>query len=147
MDGLEAACHAVWNGARVYSASSARFFATAAGKALGTSSAIAAMLKAMTDCRVDLVGKPSLAALRSARRRLGVGLTSLAVVGDDPALEVPMAHRGGALAVAVLTGLGDADSYADLPPARRPHILVQGLVELLELCRRAHVGEGGRASE
>ena len=137
MDGLEAACHAVWNGARVYSASQAVFFATSTGKALGTSRAIAAMIQALTGCRIHVIGKPSLAALRYAGRRLGVRLKHLAVVGDDPSLEVPMAHRGHALAIAVNTGLGGADSYAHLPIARRPHLAVPGLEELLRLCRHA----------
>jgi HAD superfamily hydrolase (TIGR01450 family) len=140
MDALEAACHAVWNGARVYSASQTRFFATADGKALATSRAIAAMIRDMTDARIHVIGKPSLHALRCAARRIGVKAANLAVVGDDPLLEVPMAHRGRALAIAVDTGLGDADSFAHLPAARRPHISLPGVAELLPLCRRAGVG-------
>jgi NagD protein len=137
MDGLEAACHAVWNGARVYSASQALFFATASGRALGTSRAIAAMIRELTGCRIHVIGKPSLDALRCAALRLGVKPANLAVVGDDPTLEVPMAHRGRALAIAVNTGLGSADSFAHLPAARRPHISVAGVEELLGLCQRA----------
>jgi len=71
--------------------------------------------------------------LRAARRRLGVPLRDIAVVGDDPALEVPMAHRGGCLAIAVGTGIGEATSFAHLPPARRPHLTVTGVHELLEI--------------
>jgi hypothetical protein len=37
------------------------------------------------------------------------------VVGDDPELEVAMAHRGGALAVAVGTGVGTSSAFARLP--------------------------------
>jgi NagD protein len=140
MDGLEAACHAVWNGARVYSASQALFFATASGKALGTSRAIAAMIRELTGCRIHVIGKPSLDALRCAARKLGVKPGNLAVVGDDPSLEVPMAHRGRALAIAVHTGLGSAEAFARLPAARRPHISVAGVEELLGLCRRAAAG-------
>jgi HAD superfamily hydrolase (TIGR01450 family) len=137
MDALEAACHAAWAGAKVYSASQALFFATKAGRALGTSRAIAAMIKDLTGCRIHLVGKPSLAALRCAAHRLGVPLGRLAVVGDDPSLEVPMAHRGRALAIAVASGLGAADSYAHLPAAAQPHLMVPGVEELLALCRQA----------
>jgi HAD superfamily hydrolase (TIGR01450 family) len=147
MDALEAACHAVWNGARVYSASQTRFFATAEGKALATSRAIAAMIRDMTGARVHVVGKPSLEALRCAGRRLGEKIADLAVVGDDPALEVPMAHRGRALAIAVNTGLGDAEAFAHLPAARRPHITVPGVAELLAMCRRSDVGRGRNAPE
>jgi ribonucleotide monophosphatase NagD (HAD superfamily) len=98
----------------------------------------------MTGCRVEVVGKPSLQALRTAGRRLGAPLRELAVVGDDPELEVPMAHRGGSLAVAVTSGVAGEDAFARLPAPRRPHLSVRGVDELLalyeEACRRA----GGR---
>jgi ribonucleotide monophosphatase NagD (HAD superfamily) len=71
---------------------------------------------------VTVVGKPALPALRTAARRLGVATHELAVVGDDPELEVPMAHKGGALAVAVHTGIGDARSFLDQPEELRPHL-------------------------
>jgi len=132
---LEAACHAVWAGARLYSASQSLFFATAGGRSIGTSRAISAMIGSLTGVRARLVGKPSLAALRMAGARLGVPVADLVVVGDDPELEVPMAHRGSALAVAVSSGLGGPDSYRHLPPERQPHLHVSGVGELLTLCQ------------
>lgn len=130
---LESACHAVWGGARMYSASQTRFFATAAGKALAPSRIMSAMIKDMTGCRVMTVGKPSLDALRCAGWRLGVRLKDLAVIGDDPEMEVPMAHRGGSLAIAVSSGLGTMDAFAHLPEKRRPHLNLRGVDELLGL--------------
>jgi 4-nitrophenyl phosphatase len=135
MPALEAACHAVWDGAAVYSCSQAMFFATAHGRALGTSRAISAMIRSLTGCRVRVVGKPSLDALRSAAARLGARPADLAVVGDDPELEVPMAHRGHALAIAVTSGLGSAAAFAGLPPPRRPHLRLRGVDELLSICQ------------
>ena len=141
MPALEAACHAVWNGAELYSASQTPFFAVDGGRALGTSRAISAMIRSLTGCGLRVVGKPSLDALRSAADRLGARPAQLAVVGDDPQLEVPMAHRGRALAIAVGTGLGSAvlggpDAYDDLPPSRRPHLQVRGVDELLVILTR-----------
>ena len=133
MPALEAACHAVWDGAALYSASQTPFFAVDGGRALGTSRAISAMITSLTGCAVRVVGKPSLDALRSAAERLGTSPARLAVVGDDPALEVTMAHRGRALAIAVGTGLGAAASYDGLPVSRRPHLCVRGVDELLEM--------------
>ena len=134
MPALEAAVRAVWDGAALYSASQTPFFAAAGGRALGTSRAICAMITSLTGCRLTVTGKPSLDALRAAAARLGgVPLSSLAVVGDDPLLEVPMAHRGKALAIAVDTGLAGADAYDNLPEARRPHVHVRGIDELLSL--------------
>ena len=135
MSHLEAACHAVWAGAELYSASETPFFAVAGGRALGTSRAISAMIRSVTGCRLTVTGKPSRDALRAAAARLGVPTRHIAVVGDDPLLEVPMAHRGGALAIAVRTGLAGQDAYDHLPPDKQPHLHLGGVDELLELCR------------
>ncbi|HZD67114.1 MAG TPA: HAD hydrolase-like protein [Acidimicrobiales bacterium] len=137
MDDLDAACHAVWDGARLYSGSQSRFFATATGPVLGTSRAITAMIRDLTGARVEVVGKPSAAALGSAARRLGVTTRHLAVVGDDPALEVPMALRGGAMAVAVATGIAGREAFDHLPPRRRPHLFLDGVDDLAALYRQA----------
>ena len=134
LSSIEAACNAVWNhGAEVFSASQVVFFATANGRALGTSRAISAMLRDLTGCRINLVGKPSIHAVGSAGRRLKVKTRDVAVVGDDPELEVPMAHRGRGCAIAVNTGLADASAYGHLPKSRQPHLIVRGVDELLEL--------------
>ena len=140
MPALEAACHAVWDGAALYSASQTPFFAVDDGRAIGTSRAISAMITSLTGCAVRVVGKPSLDALRSAAERLGASPARLAVVGDDPQLEVPMAHRGRSLAIAVQTGLGAAAAYDTLPVSRRPHLCVRGVDELLEMLGGADGG-------
>jgi 4-nitrophenyl phosphatase len=121
-EALEAACFAVFEGARFYSASQSLFFATAEGRTLGTSRAISAVVRDITRARVAVVGKPARQALQAAARHLDVPAGELAVVGDDPELEVPMAHKGGSLAVAVHTGIGHAESFTDLPEEVRPHL-------------------------
>jgi len=133
MSALEAACYAVWGGAKLYSCSQSLYFATAQGRALGTSRAISAMIKDLTGAHIHVIGKPALEALRCAARQLGVRTRELTVVGDDPTLEIPMALRGGSLAVAVNTGIGAAASYTDLPEKQRPHLTVHGVDELLSL--------------
>ena len=136
MPALEAACHAVWDGAGLYSCSQTPFFAVDGGRAIGTSRAISAMIRSLTGCGLQVVGKPSLAALRCAADGMGMPAARLAVVGDDPQLEVPMAHQGRALAIAVGTGLGGAASYEGIPASRKPHLLVRGVDELQEILRR-----------
>jgi NagD protein len=133
MDDLEAACHAVFGGAKLYSASQSVFFASAEGRVLGTSRAICAMITSVTGVPEHVVGKPSLDALRCAGHRLGAAPSDLAVVGDDPELEMAMAHRGGALAVAVTTGVQAADRFEGLPEGRRPHLVLSGVGGLLPL--------------
>jgi 4-nitrophenyl phosphatase len=135
-DVLEAACEAVFGGAQLYSASPSLFFATADGRQLGTSRAISTVIRDVTGCRITVVGKPALPALSAAARCLGVATRELAVVGDDPELEVPMAHKGGALAVAVRTGIGHATSFADLPDEIRPHLELADVGVLARLLTR-----------
>jgi 4-nitrophenyl phosphatase len=135
MSHLEAACEAVWSGAALCSASETPFFAAAGGRALGTSRAISAMIRSITGCRLTVTGKPSLSALRAAAAALSLPTRDLVVVGDDPLLEVPMAHRGHSLAVAVQTGLSGPDAYDHLPPEQRPHLHLRGVDELLSLCK------------
>jgi len=134
-EALEAACFAVFDGAEFYSASQSLFFATAEGRSLGTSRAISAVVRDVTGAEVTVVGKPSLRALQTAGRRLGLATAELAVVGDDPELEVPMAHSGGAFAVAVHTGIGHPESYTDLPVEVRPHLDLPDVGELARLLR------------
>jgi 4-nitrophenyl phosphatase len=134
-EALEAACEAVFSGAEFYSASQSLFFATAEGRSLGTSRAISAVVRDVTGCDVVVVGKPSLQALETSAHTLGVAPGELMVVGDDPELEVPMAHRGGALAVAVHTGIGSAESFTDLPIDVLPHLDLPGVGVLAELLR------------
>ena len=132
-EALEAACFAVLGGAKFYSASQSPFFATAEGPTLGTSRAISAVVRDVTRTRVTVVGKPALQALQASARHLGVRAAELAVVGDDPELEVPMAHKGGALAVAVHTGIGHAESFSDLPEYVRPHLDLADVAALARL--------------
>ncbi|MFW3168916.1 HAD-IIA family hydrolase [Geodermatophilus sp. CPCC 206100] len=134
-EALEAACFAVFEGARFYSASQSLFFATAEGRTLGTSRAISAVVRDITRARVTVVGKPALQALQAAARHLSVPAAEVAVVGDDPELEVPMAHKGGALAVAVHTGIGHAESFTDLPEDVRPHLDLPDVGVLADLLR------------
>jgi NagD protein len=133
LDEVEAACDAVWNGAGLYAASLVPFFATRTGRALGSSRAICAMITSVTGRRATALGKPSQHALRSAARRLGCKPSEMVVVGDDPQLEVRMALNGGALAVAVHTGIADAD--ATHAAADQANLSLTGVAELLEILK------------
>lgn len=132
---LEAACYAIWGGAKLYSASQSLFFATAEGRTLGTSRAICGMIEAITGAQPEIVGKPSPHLLRSAAGRLEVPPEDLAVVGDDPQLEPPMAHACGALAIWVETGVGASADLEELAGHDRPHLALRGVDELQILLR------------
>ena len=130
---IDAACRAVWAGARVFAVSTAPYVASRDGRTLGISAALAAAVRSITGKRAVVLGKPSPQALACASARLGVAPSQMAIVGDDPRLENVMALRGGALSVGVHTGLSGAADFERLPPHKRPHLSLSGVDSLLEL--------------
>ena len=131
MKDIETACHAIWGGAQLYVASDVPFFATTQGRTIGYSFAITAAIRRLTRAPMILTGKPSVLALRFVARRLGVPIRDLAVVGDDPLVEVLMARRGGATALAVTTGTTRREEWAQQARSRRPHGILSELRDLL----------------
>lgn len=127
---LEAAYRAVTAGAPLYTASDVPFFATAQGPAIGTSCAIAAALKPLTGKDAVVLGKPSPEAVRAAAHRLELAPEEMAVVGDDPQLEVPMALAAGAMGIFVHSGTGKENAFKHLPSDQQPHISVKNLADL-----------------
>lgn len=133
---LEAGCHSLWHGARLFTASNVPFFATATGRAIGSSYVINAMLTSMTGKRARILGKPSRVAFDVARQVMGLPRSAskaMVVVGDDPALEMRMANSTGALALGLTTGL--MKSAADLPERDRPALLLDTLEAVVEVLR------------
>lgn len=133
MKDIEAAAKAIWNGAELYVASDVPFFATAGGKSMGYSYAISAAVRRITRAPMVLTGKPSLHALRFVAKRLGIPMSRVGVVGDDPLVEMIMARRGGAVGFGVTTGMTKASDWAKQPLGRKPHRVLRSLGELLEL--------------
>jgi HAD superfamily hydrolase (TIGR01450 family) len=133
MKDIEAAAKAIWNGAELYVASDVPFFATAGGKSMGYSFAISAAVRRITRAPMILTGKPSLHALRLVAKRLGIPMSRVGVVGDDPLVEIIMARRGGAVGFGVTTGISNARDWAKQPPGRKPHRVLRTLGELLQL--------------
>lgn len=130
---LDAAARAVWAGAKPYTVSNAAYVASREGRALGMSGALAAALRNVTGKRATVIGKPSTQAMNCASKRMGIAVQDLVVVGDDPSLETVMARRGGALSVAVHTGLASAEDFAALPEEIRPHLSIEGVHQLLQM--------------
>jgi 4-nitrophenyl phosphatase len=138
MKDIEIAAKAIWNGAELYVASDVPFFATAAGKMMGYSYAIAAAVRKLTRAPMILTGKPSLHALRMVAKKLNVPMRRVGVVGDDPLVEMIMARRGGAFGFGVTTGMTSARDWAKQPLNRRPHRVLRDVREVLKfLPRRA----------
>jgi 4-nitrophenyl phosphatase len=132
MKDIEAACQAIWSGAKLYVASDVPFFATKQGRTMGYSYAILGAIRRMTKAPAILTGKPSLHALRFIAQQLGIPTRNVAVVGDDPAVEIIMARRGGAMAFGVTTGVMTQALWAREAGKRRPHRVLADIRELLE---------------
>ena len=142
MKDIETACQAIWSGAKLFVASDVPFFATKQGRTMGYSYAILGAIRRMTKAPSVLTGKPSLHALRFVARRLGVPVRTLAVVGDDPAVEVIMARRGGATAFGVTTGVTTSADWALQTGKRRPHYVLREIRDLLSCDAVRHVLPG-----
>ncbi len=132
MKDIEAACNAIWNGAKLYVASDVPFFASRHGRMIGYSYAITAAVRRMTKAPAIITGKPSLYALRFVARQLGVKLGEVGVVGDDPVVEMQMARRGKATGFGVCTGTTNRAAWAKQPLNKRPHHVIEGVGELIE---------------
>lgn len=129
---LEAAAQAVWAGAPVYATSVAPYFASAKGRMLGISGAIAAAIHNATGARATVFGKPEIAGLDIVSALTGVGPADMAVIGDDPNLEILMARRAGAFAIGVTTGIADAATFNAMPADQRAHHVVSSLQGLAD---------------
>lgn len=131
MKDIEAACNAIWRGARMYVASDVPFFATKQGRTMGYSYAIVGAIKRVTRAASIITGKPSQHALRFVAKKLGVPASAVAVVGDDPNVEIVMARKGGATAFGVTTGVMTAEDWERESGQRRPHRVLARLGDLL----------------
>lgn len=128
---LEAAAQAIWAGAPLYATSIAPYFASSKGRMLGISGAIVAALGNATGASATVFGKPEPHGLTLAAVLAGTAPQEMAVIGDDPRLEIAMARRAGAFAVGVTTGIADAAAFAALPAEARPHLVLPDLTGLL----------------
>ena len=131
MKDIEAACNAIWAGAKLYVASDVPFFATKHGRTMGYSYAIVGAIRRLTKARVLLTGKPSLHALRFVAKKLKLPIRDIAVVGDDPVVEIIMARRGGATALGVVTGMTKIEDWARQPESHRPHHVLKDIRDIL----------------
>jgi len=100
---------------------------------MGYSYAITAAVRRMTRAPMILTGKPSLNALRFVAKKLRVPMRRVAVVGDDPLVEMIMARKGGAVGLGVTTGMTKAKEWAAQPLSRRPHHVLHDIRQLLQL--------------
>jgi 4-nitrophenyl phosphatase len=132
MADIHAAAGRVLDGAPFYTASDVPFFATKEGPAFGYSCAINGAIHRVTGVEPQVTGKPSQLAMDFVAAKLGLAASEIAVIGDDPKVEIEMAVLGGAIGVGVTSGTTSRDQWAAQGPERRPDYVIENVGALLE---------------
>jgi 5'-nucleotidase len=78
-----------------------------------------------------VVGKPSEVAVEEVGKRLGVPPAEIAVIGDDIDMDIGLGKLGGSRTILVRSGLSGAVDLEQVPAARRPDAVVDGVEEIL----------------
>jgi NagD protein len=131
-DLLERAARAVLAGARLLAGNYVAAYAGAEGPIFSRGAMVAAAIAKASGVRPTVVGKPSRAAVRVIRTRLGVPTEEIAVIGDDLYLDVALGHLGGSQTVLVRSGISASIDLSRVPEKRRPHATIESLAELLD---------------
>jgi NagD protein len=129
---LERAARAVMAGARLLTGSYVAAYAGANGPIISRGAMVTAAISKASGARPAVVGKPSNAAVREIRKRLGVPTEEIAVIGDDVFMDIPLGHLGGSKTILVRSGISATIDLDRIPERRRPHATIEGVVELLE---------------
>jgi HAD superfamily hydrolase (TIGR01450 family) len=128
---LERAARAVVGGARLLTANYLPAYAGANGPIFSRGAMVTAAIAKAASARPTVVGKPSKAAVRELRDRLGVPSEDLLVTGDDVRMDVGLGHLGGSRTVLVRSGITGSMDLSRLRADRRPHAVIDGVEELL----------------
>ena len=129
---LERAARAVIAGARLLTGSYVPAYAGADGPVLSRGAMITAAIAKASSARPVVVGKPSQAAVRVMRARLGVRSEEIAMVGDDFRLDVALGRLGRSTTVLVRSGISADLDLERMPEAQRPDLTIGTVAELLE---------------
>lgn len=131
MTEIHLAAGRILEGAAFYTASDVAFFATKEGPAFGYSCAINGAIHRVTGVEPQVTGKPSQLAMDFVAAKLGLPASEIAVIGDDPKVEIEMAVAGGAIGVGVTSGTTGREQWAAQPSERRPDFVIGNVGELL----------------
>jgi HAD superfamily hydrolase (TIGR01450 family) len=131
-DRLERAARAVIAGARLLTGSYVAAYAGANGPVFSRGAMVTAAIAKASSARPIVVGKPSRAAVREIRKRLGVPTEQVAVVGDDLPLDIALGRLGGSRTILVRSGISATIDLSGVPVRRRPDAAIDGVAELLD---------------
>lgn len=132
MEHIHLAAGRVLDGAAFYTASDVPFFATSDGPAFGYSCAINGAIHRVTGVEPLVTGKPSQLAMEFIAAKLDLPASEIAVIGDDPRVEIEMAREGGAIGVGVTSGTTSREQWGAQASERRPDLVIENVGDLLE---------------
>jgi NagD protein len=124
---IEAACHAIWNGAPFLATSMARDYFRKGSRGVSLSAAVGAGIAHITETAPTVIGKPSAVSMEAISARTGVDLPEILVVGDDVDVEIVMGRAAGAPTALVLSGTTGAKPREEidrLAGDRRPDLVI-----------------------
>jgi HAD superfamily hydrolase (TIGR01450 family) len=133
MADLERAAREVMGGGRLLTGSYVPAYAGANGPIISRGAMVAAAIAKASGTRPTIVGKPSKAAVGLIGEQLGLPTAQLAVIGDDLVMDIGLGHLGGSRTVLVRSGISGSIDLDRVAERRRPHAVIAGVAELLEL--------------
>lgn len=125
---------AIRNGARFIGTNSDRTYPTERGQVPGAGS-ILALFTAATGKDPIVIGKPNAPMFEEAMSRLGVMPDETLMVGDRYETDIVGALKLDMMTVGVLTGIDTRATFE--AQGAPPHLVLEGLPDLLELLQRA----------
>jgi 4-nitrophenyl phosphatase len=128
---------AIRNGARFIGTNGDRTYPTERGQVPGAGS-ILALFTAATDKEPIVIGKPNAPMFEEAMRRIEATPEATLMVGDRYETDIVGALKLGMTTVGVLTGIDTRAHFAT--QSAPPHLILEGLPELLALFQRADAG-------
>ena len=131
MSSLERAARVVAGGGAFFTSSYASAYAGASGPIFSRGAMVTAAIAKAARRRPRILGKPSRAAIIEVGTRLGVPTDSIAVIGDDLAMDIALGRLGGARTVLVRSGISHSVDLDRVPLARRPDAVIEGVEDLL----------------
>jgi HAD superfamily hydrolase (TIGR01450 family) len=133
LEELEHAARAIMAGGELLTGSYVPAYAGANGPIISRGAMTAAALAKASSVQPKIVGKPSEAAVAVVSERLGLPGSEIAVIGDDLSMDIGLGHLGGSRTVFVRSGIDGGLDLSSLPEQQRPHAVVDGVADVLEL--------------
>jgi HAD superfamily hydrolase (TIGR01450 family) len=128
---LERAARAVTRGAPLLCGSYVRGYAGANGLIFSRGAMVTAAIAKAAGARPKVVGKPSRAAVAELRTHFGLPTETLAVIGDDLAMDIRLGRMARSRTVLVRSGIAGATDLERVPARQRPDAVVDAVGDLL----------------